>query len=107
MKLKTGVGGARLLTSPAREYARPTKGMKRNETRWSTLALTPALSPREREKRSPSHSETNAGSGSVVSREPVNLQLLFPLLGGEGQGEGGRQTILFFTRSSRSSKGQR
>ena len=37
MKLKTGVGGARLLTSPALEYARLTKGMKRNET------LSPSL----------------------------------------------------------------
>jgi hypothetical protein len=76
------------------------------ETSLLTLALTPALSPGEWEKRSPSHSEANAGSGSIVSREPVKVQLLFPLLGGEGQGEGGQQTILFFIGSSRSSKGQ-
>ena len=37
MKLETGVGGARLLTSPAREYARPTKRMKRNETQTPSL----------------------------------------------------------------------
>jgi hypothetical protein len=37
MKLKTGIGGARLLTSPAREYARPTKGMKRNKTQSPSL----------------------------------------------------------------------
>ena len=78
-----------------------------NKTRWSTLALTPALSPGERENRSPTQTEVNADSGSLVSRKTINVQLLFPRLGGEGQGEGGRQTILFFSSSSQKLKGRR
>jgi hypothetical protein len=104
MKLEIVAGGARLLTSPARDYARPTNGMRRNETNVATLALTPALCPRRgrilcRLNRKPA-------SGLVLCQSNLRkLETLFSLPGGEGQGEGGQQTILSFT--PRMSKGQR
>ncbi len=54
----------------------------------STLALTPALSPGEREKRSQLFGETTVASGSTDLRKKEHSQLLSPLPGGEGQGEG-------------------
>jgi len=58
----------------------------------STSALTPALSPGERENRSPSSGKTEAGDSSTSSGEPENTLSLSPLPGGEGQGEGERST---------------
>jgi ABC-type antimicrobial peptide transport system permease subunit len=56
----------------------------------STSALTPALSPRERENSSPSLATTNNGDSSTASQQPESAQSLSPLPGGEGQGEGER-----------------
>ena len=50
--------------------------------------LTPALSPGERENRSPSPAQTTAASGSETSQTSEIAQRLSPLPGGEGQGEG-------------------
>jgi putative ABC transport system permease protein len=58
----------------------------------ATSALTPALSPGERVNRSPSSVNAKVGDSLAVSVQPTNAQSLSPLLGGEGQGEGGRQT---------------
>lgn len=101
MRLKIRTGGARLLTSPAREYARPTKGMKSNETSWSTLALTPALSPKERERDRPPSVDRELLSAHSLSRTSVdhlkatiaaisvqisNVRLPRPLSWGRGSG---------------------
>ena len=107
MRLKIREGGARLLTSQARAYARPTKGMRCNETSLLTLALTPTLSPGRGRILCRLNQKPASGFAKRPAREPESRLTLFPLLGGEGQGEGGQQTILFFTGSPQSSKGQR
>ena len=58
----------------------------------ATSALTPALSPEEREIHSPSHEKTGAGDNPADSRTTANEPRLSPLLEGEGQGEGERPT---------------
>jgi putative ABC transport system permease protein len=58
----------------------------------STTALTPALSPGERENLSPSLVNAKVGDSLAVSVQPTNALSLSPLQGGEGQGEGERQT---------------
>jgi DNA ligase (NAD+) len=51
-------------------------------------SLTPALSPREREKRSQSSGKMKTANSSVCPQKSDNLQMLYPLPVGEGQGEG-------------------
>src|ERR1035438_4847784 len=56
----------------------------------ASFPLTPALSPEEREKRSQPLGEVMTGSGLEASQQIRTSQLLSPLPGGEGQGEGKR-----------------
>ena len=73
------------------------------EISLSTLALSPkrgGIIRRFNRKPGP-------GLARWTTEEPENRLLLFPLPGGEGQGEGERQTILFFAHSPRTSKGRR
>ena len=56
--------------------------------------ITPALSPGEREKRSLLSGESAAHNSSNDSQPSAGEQLLSPLPGGEGQGEGGLKNNL-------------
>jgi ABC-type antimicrobial peptide transport system permease subunit len=58
----------------------------------ATTALTPALSPGERENPSPPHEKTGAGDSPESTRTIASVPKLSPLPGGEGQGEGRRST---------------
>ena len=55
------------------------------------FTLTPALSLRERENCSPRLLQISSGICRIVSRHSQTYCLLFPLPGGEGQGEGERR----------------
>jgi len=56
----------------------------------SPLPLTPALSLRERENHTPSPMKSCGRIHRTTSRAANRSRPLFPLPGGEGQGEGGR-----------------
>jgi sulfite reductase (NADPH) flavoprotein alpha-component len=54
----------------------------------ASFSLTPALSPREREKSIQSSGEGKLGESSVLVEIPRGRPSLYPLPNGEGQGEG-------------------
>lgn len=58
----------------------------------ATTALAPALSPGERENRSPLSARLTTGGSSAASEKSSADQRGLPLPGGEGRGEGERQT---------------
>jgi uncharacterized protein len=70
----------------------------RNEDSTTTLPLTPALSPEEREKRSQPPGEPTTASSSTILQQTENEQLLSPLPGGDGQGEGKANVGTLFHR---------
>ncbi len=55
----------------------------------------PGPLPQERENRLPSQTNCRGWVGRTDSRNTKRVQCLFPLPGGEGQGEGERHTVLF------------
>ncbi len=89
MNLEPDVCGARLLTNPAREYARPTNLPRRNET-----ILPPCI--------------RSVVAAEVTRRTLLSSRLIRLLTSAATlQREVGQQTILFLTGLSRSSKGPR
>jgi hypothetical protein len=54
----------------------------------------PGPLPQERENHTPPHPTTETGDGSKIFAQFKTIQSLSPLLGGEGQGEGERETNL-------------
>ena len=60
---------------------------------YNAFSLTPALSRWERGNAFQFFGETRMASGLRDFQKTVNVQLLFPLLRGEGQGEGIATTL--------------
>jgi len=60
--------------------------------------------PQERENTSPSHSNNCGWVGGVDDQSSKRKQTQFPLPGGEGQGEGGRQSIPHSSRTVNSKR---
>jgi len=59
------------------------------ELQWDNRPHPDPL-PQERGNSSPSHGTTSDWVCGMISSTKRTVRLLFPLLGGEGQGEGGR-----------------